>query len=166
MEIAIRAATAEDSAPIAELVSALGYATTTDQMRTRLESLLRDEGYDTLVACEDARVVGFIGIRVGPLYESDVPYGQVMALAVATDRQRRGVGGRLLRAGESALMARGARISVVAGTPPRGRACVLRKERLRVHRPALQEVVVRRASWRLRGREVGRMPAVTRSPPG
>jgi len=49
-------------------------------MRKRLEAILRDEHYVTLVACDDGRVVGFIGIRVGPLYESDGLYGQIMGV--------------------------------------------------------------------------------------
>ena len=82
-------------------------------MPVRLERILRDDAYHTLVACEDDRIVGFIGTRFGPLYESDDPYGQIMALAVARDRQRGGVGKMLLQAAESNLIQRGARVLVV-----------------------------------------------------
>jgi ribosomal protein S18 acetylase RimI-like enzyme len=111
--IAIRRATAADSERIVRLVSELGYRTSASQMRKRLESILRDEGYDTLVACDDGEIVGFIGARVGPLYESDDHYGQIMALAVAVDHQRRGDGRALIQAAESAVVERGARILVV-----------------------------------------------------
>ncbi len=88
----IRNATIADAERIARLVGELGYPTSTTQMQQRLESILRDDGYDTLVACDDEDVVGFIGTRVGLPYERDECCGQIMALAVAADHQRHGVG--------------------------------------------------------------------------
>jgi ribosomal protein S18 acetylase RimI-like enzyme len=82
-------------------------------MRHRLGAIFRDEDYETLVARDDGIVVGFVGTRVGHLYEDDEQYGQVMALAVAVQRQRRGIGRMLLRAAESSLVERGARVLVV-----------------------------------------------------
>lgn len=113
VRITVRDATIADSDGIGRLVSELGYPTSSSQMHVRLELILRDEEYHTLVACDGDRVVGFIGTRLGPLYESDDPYGQIMALAVARDRQRGGVGRALLEAAESILIARGARVLVV-----------------------------------------------------
>lgn len=103
-----------DSEQIAQLVTELGYPTSAVQMRKRLEAVLSDEDYSTLVACEGERIVGFIGSRLGPLYESDEPYGQIMALAVATDHHRRGVGRTLIQAIESVLVERGVRVLVAA----------------------------------------------------
>jgi hypothetical protein len=71
--IAVRAATTADSDCIARLVSDLGYPTSSSQMYTRLESILADGDYHTLVACDGDRIVGFIGARLGPLYEGDDP---------------------------------------------------------------------------------------------
>ena len=122
VEVVIRDATIADSEAIATLVTGLGYPTTTEQMRERLKSILAHKDYDTLVAHDGDQIVGFIGVRIGPLYEGDDPYGQIMALAVATDHQRRGVGGRLRQAAESVLIARGARLSVVTSGNPRADA--------------------------------------------
>ena len=82
-------------------------------MSVRLESISRDEDYHTLVACDDDRIVGFIGTRLGPLYESDDPYGQIMVLVVARDHRRCGVGQELMQAAESILVQRGARVLIV-----------------------------------------------------
>jgi ribosomal protein S18 acetylase RimI-like enzyme len=120
--IAIRYATAADSEAIAELVTELGYRTANDEMRKRLESILRDEDYTTLVACDDEQVVGFIGTRVGPLYESDQACGQIMALAVAAGYQRRGVGRGLIQAAESILVQRRAGVVVVTSGHHRANA--------------------------------------------
>lgn len=111
--IAVRDATIADSEAMARLVSDLGYPTSSRQMYMRLESILRDGDYHTLVACDGDRIVGFIGTRIGPLYESDRLYGQIMALAVARDWQRRGVGRLLVQAAESILSQDGARVFVV-----------------------------------------------------
>jgi hypothetical protein len=39
-------------------------------MHKRLESILCDDDYETLVACDGDDIVGFIGMRVGALSES------------------------------------------------------------------------------------------------
>jgi ribosomal protein S18 acetylase RimI-like enzyme len=112
--IAVRDATIADSDRMAQLVSDLGYPTSLSQMYMRLESILRDGDYHMLVACDGDRIVGFIGTRIGPLYESDHLYGQIMAVAVARDRQRSGVGRMLVQAAESILIQDSARVLVVA----------------------------------------------------
>ncbi|MGE3492012.1 MAG: GNAT family N-acetyltransferase [Vicinamibacterales bacterium] len=71
------------------------------------------DDYQTLVACDDGQVLGFVGTRSGQLYEDDQRYGQIMALAVAPHRQRRGVGRMLMQVAESALIERGVRVLVV-----------------------------------------------------
>jgi ribosomal protein S18 acetylase RimI-like enzyme len=88
-------------------------------MFRRLESILSDEDYATLVACEGEQIVGFVGTRVGLLYESDGHYGQTMALAVAPDHQRSGIGRMLMQAAESMLIARGACVFVVTSRDKR-----------------------------------------------
>ena len=113
MSVTIRAATFADSERIARLVSSLGYPTSSAQMRRRLESILSDADYATLVASEGEEIVGFIGTRIGPLYESDGCYGQIMALDVSAQYQRRGIGRQLLQVAESEMIARGACVLVV-----------------------------------------------------
>ena len=117
--IAIRQATLVDAAPLARLVSGLGYPTSPNQMQRRLEAILRNADYETLVAVRQSEIVGFVGTRIGCLYEQDDRYGQIMALAVATDQHRRGVGRLLLQAAETRLVERGARVLVVTSGIPR-----------------------------------------------
>lgn len=111
--IVIRQATVDDSEPIARLVRDLGYRTSPRQMRQRLEGIGGDDDYATLVACDGRDILGFIGTRIGRLYESDDRYGQIMAMAVAAGHQRRGIGRMLIEAAESRLIERGARVLVV-----------------------------------------------------
>jgi ribosomal protein S18 acetylase RimI-like enzyme len=113
MSAAIRQATIDDAHAIAELVTSLGYSTSRTQMSGRLSSILGDDDYATLVACVGNRIVGFVGTRVGPLYESDGRYGQIMALAVAAEHQRHGIGRALISAAEAILADRGAGVLTV-----------------------------------------------------
>ena len=122
MSTAIRLATLADAEPIARLVTDLGYQTSASEMSRRLDAILRDEDYVTFVAGEGHQIVGFIGARVGPLYESDDRYGQIMALAVDPGHQRRGIGAALMQAAESSLIARGARVLVVTSGNQRAEA--------------------------------------------
>ena len=110
----IRDAQVSDVDGLARLVSQLGYDTSARQMRQRFEAILRDDDYETVVACDDGEIAGFVGTRIGPLYEHDEPYGQIMALAVAPGYQRRGIGRLLVEVAESRLVQRGARVLVVS----------------------------------------------------
>jgi ribosomal protein S18 acetylase RimI-like enzyme len=113
MSIYVRTAAIADAVQIAGLVSGLGYPTAPAQMHKRLERILSDNDYATVVACDGDQVVTFIGTRTGPLCEDDGRYGQIMALAVASDHQRQGIGRRLLHAAESDLMRHQVSILVV-----------------------------------------------------
>lgn len=113
-DIVITRVSVDDSEAIARLVSGLGYPTSAGQMHQRLLAVAADDDYETLVARDNGIVVGFVGTRVGHLYEADELYGQVMVLAVTGVRQRKGIGRMLLSAAEARLVARGARVLVVA----------------------------------------------------
>ena len=109
-DVAIRPAALADAERIARLVTELGYATAAGQMDARIDAILRDDDYETLVACDDGTVVGFLGLRRGLLYESDDRYAQIMAMVVTESHRQRGVGRQLIRAAEAILTEQGVRI--------------------------------------------------------
>lgn len=109
----IRQAAITDAEPIASLVTDLGYPASATQMYQRLQGILDDEDYHTLVACIGGQVVGFVGARLGVRYEDDGRYGQIMALAVVPSQRRRGVGRILMRAAEAIIGEHGARVLIV-----------------------------------------------------
>ena len=109
----IRPATQSDAAGLAALVTALGYPTVPSQMATRLESILADDDYTTLIADDGRIAVGFVGIRRGMAYEGDQPYAQIMALVVAESHRRQGIGAALMRAAEAILEQAGIGVAVV-----------------------------------------------------
>lgn len=110
----IHPAAASDADAIADLVTQLGYPTSPAQMEGRLARIFADGEYATLVASQDGRVVGFVGIRLAVTYESDEPFGEIRAMAVEAGSRRKGIGRRLLQAAESALIERGARVFVLS----------------------------------------------------
>ena len=111
--VQIRPATRADAAGLAALVTTLGYPTDQSQMARRLDLILADDDYSTLIAEERGAAVGFVGIRRGMAYEADEPYAQIMALAVAERHRGHGIGGALMRAAEAMLERSGIGLVVV-----------------------------------------------------
>ena len=122
MGLTIRHATIADAERIASLITELGYPTSPEQMTGRLATILGDDTYRTLVGCDGATIAGVVGTRVGPMYEMDEPYGQIMVLVIAAAYRRHGIGGRLVQAAESFFAARGARVAVVTSAHRRADA--------------------------------------------
>jgi len=95
----------------------LGYPTTADQMRRRLQRIAMNRNYVSLVAAEHDSVLGFLGLTFGLYYELEGLYGRIVALSVAPEAQERGVGKKLVIAAEEIASSRGA-LNCVLSAPP------------------------------------------------
>ncbi len=122
MGLAIRAVTLADAEPLACLMSDLGYATSSGQMEQRLTLILGDGSYRTFVACDGTTIAGVIGTRIGPMYELDHRYGQIMALVVGAAYRRHGVGQMLVQAAESHFIEQSGGVSIVTSAHRRADA--------------------------------------------
>lgn len=91
----IREARRADASRLAELVSQLGYPSTTSQMLARLDALT---GPDTtaFVATAGGEVVGLAGVRAEALFEADTPVARLVVLVVDAQARSRGIGRSLL----------------------------------------------------------------------
>jgi GNAT superfamily N-acetyltransferase len=89
----IRPALPEDASVIAELLGALGYPATADQVRRRLSAL----GDSDCVLLTDGGLIALH--RIPRLAEGDT-LARITALVVTPERRGKGVGQALLRAGE------------------------------------------------------------------
>lgn len=96
----IRAAEGGDAPALAELMTQLGYQTTADEMRLRLQPIFHDPDFTTLVAVEENEVCGMIGLSASVGYEHNDPTGKIMALVVHERMRGRGIGRALLKAAE------------------------------------------------------------------
>ena len=96
----IRAAEESDAPALAELMSQLGYQTTTEEMRERLRAIFRHRDFTTFVAVDDNEVCGMIGLSASVGYEHDDRTGRIMALVVHERMRGRGIGRALLAAAE------------------------------------------------------------------
>ena len=103
-DVVIRKGNLLDAHAIARLMTELGYPTSYAQMRARLGEILRRPDHEVFAAELSGVVIGMAGAFVGRRYESDEPYGQILALVVSRRGRRRGVGTSLLKAAESWLM--------------------------------------------------------------
>ncbi|HEX8695365.1 MAG TPA: GNAT family N-acetyltransferase [Longimicrobium sp.] len=104
----IRPATAADAAGLAPLITHLGYPSTPEQMRARLERIAAHPDYATLVAERGGRLVGMAGLKRGLSYNHDWPYARIVSLVVEPGERGRGTGAALVAACEAWARGRGA----------------------------------------------------------
>lgn len=99
-EIVIRTARQEDAAALAELMNELGYPSTQAQMSERMEAILLQPAYTTLLACLGDSIVGMLGACHQHYYEHNGSYVRILALVTHKDHRKIGVAQTLLAAAE------------------------------------------------------------------
>lgn len=105
--VRVRPAEERDAPVIALLVSQLGYPSTAEQVRARLKHLEGHPDFTALVAEQQGRVCGVIGLHVFPGYHRDGLHGYITALVVDEGLRRSGVATRLLAASDDWFRQRG-----------------------------------------------------------
>jgi ribosomal protein S18 acetylase RimI-like enzyme len=98
--VRIRDVKLSDASALAALMCELGYETTSEEMTTRLKSILLDPRYSTFVAEIDNQICGMIGTLTHASYEHNDPSGKIIALVVAQRLRRSGSGRALIAAAE------------------------------------------------------------------
>ncbi|HEY7414172.1 MAG TPA: GNAT family N-acetyltransferase [Ktedonobacteraceae bacterium] len=115
-EVNIRPVVLSDAPELAPLMEQLGYPTTASEMEQRLKNILPQSDYHALVAICDGHMVGMIGLCVRWGYQANDLRGEIIALVIEQEYRSRGVGARLVAAGEHWFQERGAsRIIVGSG---------------------------------------------------
>ena len=142
--VTIRAAEFSDAAILAALMGELGYETRAAEMEIRLEVILKDSHYATLVAASEGRVCGMIGTLCRHSYEHNGSVGWILALVVTRAMRGRG---REFRGQK--YPARGRQHTLRA----QGSARILRSDGIRTKRVPLrqesagQRRLIRRRAW-------------------
>lgn len=104
----VRPCTEADADELVPLMVVLSYATTPEQMRTRMARIAAHPDYHTLVAEREGRVVGMVGVQRGIAWNSDAPWARISSLAVLPEEQGRGTGAALVAAAEAWAREQGA----------------------------------------------------------
>src|SRR3712207_5336435 len=96
----IRSAQSADVETLANLMTELGYPTSSEQMRGRFEAISDDSSYGTLVAEREGEVLAMVGLRFERSYGSDDTCARIRALVVAPEHRGKGVGRALISGAE------------------------------------------------------------------
>ena len=98
-EVKIRRARSSDSPRLAVLAGELGYPTAANDMKARLNRVLRATNHIVLVAEKDSNVIGWVHFSVSYLLESPL-FAEINGLIVAEGQRSASAGAKLLDAGE------------------------------------------------------------------
>ena len=82
------------------LTNELGYPTSVEQMKIRMEQILQLDNYWTFVAVVDNQVVGYVGLNKNYFWEQDGHFVRVQALVVKKEFRRHHVGQLLIETAE------------------------------------------------------------------
>ena len=97
----LRNATLKDAGALADLITQLGFPTTASEMKNRIQPILSDTGYFTVVAERNSKAIGMAGAFVARYYEKKGRYGRLVALIVDRSWRNRGIGSALVGAIEN-----------------------------------------------------------------
>ncbi|GIN72644.1 N-acetyltransferase [Bacillus sp. J14TS2] len=97
----IREATVNDIEVLTSLMEQLGYPTTIESMKTRMNHIEASPDYHTLLASYDGKVIGMIGLVKGYYYEMDGFCIRIVAFVVDSNYRGKGIGKKLLAEAES-----------------------------------------------------------------
>lgn len=101
------------------LMRELGYPTSVEVMRNRMQTLESLPDYHTFIADWDGRAIGLIGVCKRVLYESDDTPVQIVALVTHSQYRGMGIGKSLVQTAERwALEAGAAKIFLTSGVRP------------------------------------------------
>lgn len=118
-DIIIRDYHADDLESICKLINELGYATSTEEMQTRMKRIVTHPDYRTIVALKQNQVLGFAGVFHCLFWEQNGSYIKIQSLVVCESARRKGVGRLLLNEVEKWGKDNGARlITLNSGNRP------------------------------------------------
>jgi N-acetylglutamate synthase-like GNAT family acetyltransferase len=101
MEIFTRAFNWNNIEALASLTNELGYETTVADMKVRMENILTNSNYKTIVATINDKIVGYIGLNKNFFWEQNGHFIRVQALVVKAECRKGGVGRKLIESAEA-----------------------------------------------------------------
>lgn len=123
--ITIRNFEPADLSSLTGLTNELGYVTTVEQMKARMETILLLPDHWTFVAVVGDKVIGYTGVSKNYFWEQDGCFIRIQALVVSQQHRRLGVAQKLIDAVEALARQVNARLIVLN--------CGNREERRQAH---------------------------------
>jgi GNAT superfamily N-acetyltransferase len=105
--ITIRRATMADAPAMAELITQLGYPSTSGEMSRRLRDIFQHSDYLAMVVETGHHIVAMAGACLGYFFEKNHTHGRLIAMVVDASVRNQGIGARLLEAVEEWMRSRG-----------------------------------------------------------
>ncbi|MBN9655721.1 GNAT family N-acetyltransferase [Halobacillus sp. GSS1] len=99
----------EDAEGLVPLMDALGYPSSKEQMKYRLESILFKEHYQTFVYEANGELLGMIGLTFNEAYHTDDPHVRIIAFVVCETAQGKGIGRMLMEKADEWAITKGAK---------------------------------------------------------
>lgn len=93
--------TADDASDVAALSEQLGYPTTAEQVRARLEAISQSPDNVSFVAERDGVVLGWVNVFGVHLLASPASFAEVGGLVVDANERRQGIGRQLMAHAEA-----------------------------------------------------------------
>ena len=101
------------------LANDLGYNCELENLRSRVEEMMRRGNYQIFVACDGDKVVGFIGCVSYLAFELENEGMKIIALAVSKECRRKGIGTELLKTAEQWAKENGIEVVLLNSGLPR-----------------------------------------------
>ena len=120
-ELVVRSAAPADCSALERLIAQLGYQVTAAEVAARLAAM-EQEGRLVLVAELGGEVVGCLSTSVMRVLHRPAPVGRISMMVVEAEVRGRGIGARLVRAAEEALVAAGCQLVEVTSNLARTEA--------------------------------------------
>jgi N-acetylglutamate synthase-like GNAT family acetyltransferase len=95
--LTIRRFEKEDIDEITHLTTDLGYQTTVEQMKSRMEKICLAENVWTFIAQTKNKIVGYVGFSKNFSWEQDGDFLRIQALVVKNGERKKGVGKKLVQ---------------------------------------------------------------------
>jgi GNAT superfamily N-acetyltransferase len=114
VQLVIRDLTLDDYRALKFLLDELGYPSTEAEVKERLNNIIPDKNFKTLLAEVQGKVVGFIGLSKSYAYERNGCYVRIMALVVAREYRNMGIGTQLVAKAEEWAKQNGASLIVLS----------------------------------------------------
>ncbi|MDQ0481812.1 GNAT family N-acetyltransferase [Guptibacillus hwajinpoensis] len=109
----IREAVAGDEEEMGLLLTDMGYPATALQLKDRLEPIMNNSSYLTLVTEENGSLVSMLGMHFERSYVSDIVVARIITMVTASDYRQRGIGRNMLNEAEKRAVEAGATLVVL-----------------------------------------------------